>query len=109
MEQRSCVWIAVVTGLGGIAQQSRDHAGLCRHGSGAGRAEIMHVWIPSLAGLRYAVLHSGYCAGLEGTAQQNGDSACVDRWHSRPWAHGPAEIVNVCGSQGWLALRAHWR
>jgi hypothetical protein len=51
--------------------------------------EIVHVWIAGLAGLR-------------GTGQQCRDHAGL----CRPEGHDPAEIVNVCGSLVWQALRA---
>jgi hypothetical protein len=72
-----------MAGLGGMAQQSRDCGGLCRpevhgltewiacrpvqawgRGLAVGGAEIVLLWISSLAGLRGAGLQSGYCAGL---------------------------------------------
>jgi hypothetical protein len=59
-----CVWMAGVAGLGGIAQQSRDRASLCRPGGEAGGTEIVCVFIPGLAGLRGTGLWNGYCAGL---------------------------------------------
>jgi hypothetical protein len=77
------------------------------------------------AGPRGVARQSGYCAGLcrpEGAAQWNADCACLDPglsglrgagWQSgnraglcRPEGHGLAEIVNVCGSSAWQALRA---
>jgi hypothetical protein len=36
-----------------------------------------------------------------GTAQQNGDCACVDPQLRKPEGHGLADIVNVCGSLAW--------
>jgi hypothetical protein len=72
-----------------VVQQNRDCAGLRVWPGGA---EIMHVWIPGLAGLRGAGLQSGYCVGL-----------CRPGWGG----YGSAERrLCVCGSQAWQALGA---
>jgi hypothetical protein len=46
------------------------------------------------------------CACLGGVAWRNRNHACVDPQLGRPEGHRPAEIVNVCGSPAWQALRA---
>jgi hypothetical protein len=99
------VWIASLASLQGVAQQTGNHAGLCRtegHGltegilcrpvqaweAWPGRAEIMCVWIPCLAGLSGAGLWSGYHAGL-----------------CRPGGRSLAERRScMCGLLAWQAL-----
>jgi hypothetical protein len=66
---------------------------VCLKGTGCWNADPVCLGIPGLKGLGCVV-------------QQNGDHACVYLRRGRPWGHGPAEIVNVCGSP---ALRAHLR
>jgi hypothetical protein len=102
-----CLWVISMAGLGGMAWQNGDHAGLYsseRHGPmewilcrpmqacaglgvQPGRAEIVCVLIPSLAGLRGTGLQSGYHAGLckpGGAPQWNRDRGCVDHQLGRP-------------------------
>jgi hypothetical protein len=110
---RGCLWIAGLAGLRGMARHSREYEGLCRP-EGASQRSGGHACVDCWLGRPWGHGLAQLSAGLRGAGQLSRDHVCL--WIPslaglrgaglcRPEVCGPLEIMNVCGSPAWEALR----